>query len=99
MSSLLSGAQSSSQIQQRKPPSQVENFHSEILPRAPVHTCEAQLQSFKTYHEDTTSQAVFAGATISKISSCDFHIFNGPVKIVQEKKRRRIEIDSDEEDN
>ena len=74
MSSVLSGAQSSSQFQPRKPLNQVENFQSEIIPRTPVHTCQpgTHLQSFKTYHEDTTSQAVFSGATISKISNCDF---------------------------
>ena len=80
----------------------MENFQSELTLPTPVHTYQpgAQLQSLKTCHEDTTSQAVFfAGATITKISNCDFHIFNGPVKIIQEKKLLRVVIDSDEKDN
>ena len=48
---------------------------------------------------DVTSRAVFAGANISSISGCQFQIFNGPVKIIQEShKRRRFVIESDDED-
>jgi len=48
---------------------------------------------------DVNSRAVFAGANISSVSGCQFQIFNGPVKIIQEShKRRRFVIESDDED-
>ena len=54
-----------------------------------------QLQSAS----DIDSRAVFSGANISSITGCQFHIFNGPVKIVHEThKRRRVVIESDDED-
>jgi len=48
---------------------------------------------------DANSRAVFAGANISSISGCQFQIFNGPIKVIQEShKRRRFVIESDDED-
>lgn len=40
-------------------------------------------------------QGIFPGANIS---NCQFQIFHGPVKIVQDRQKRRIVIDSDDED-
>ena len=48
---------------------------------------------------DANSRAVFSGANIGSISQCQFQIFNGPVKVIKEShKRRRIIIESDDED-
>ena len=41
---------------------------------------------------------VFAGANIGSISGCTFQIFHCSVKIVQNERKRRIVIDSDEDD-
>lgn len=103
MSSILSGTQPSAQNQPRRALNPLENLQPPI--REPVDTSQSetqlgQLQHFEathSYQEDSNSQAVFAGASISSISGCQFQIFNGPVKIFQEKKRRRLVIESDEE--
>ena len=41
---------------------------------------------------------IFTGANIGSISGCTFQIFQGNVKIVQNERKRRIVIDSDEDD-
>ena len=41
---------------------------------------------------------VFTGANMGSISGYTFQIFHGNVKIVQNKRKRRIVIDSDEDD-
>ena len=40
----------------------------------------------------------FTGANIGSISGCTFQIFHGSVKIVQNERKRRIVIWSDEDD-
>ncbi|XP_031556236.1 uncharacterized protein LOC116292998 [Actinia tenebrosa] len=40
---------------------------------------------------------VFPGANISSISQCQFQIFNGPVKLIQQGAKRRYVIESDDE--
>ena len=47
---------------------------------------------------DGVGQATFAGANIGSVSGCQFQIFHGDVKIVQQSKRRRVIIESDDED-
>ena len=42
---------------------------------------------------------IFTGANIGSISGCTFQIFHGNVKIVQNERKRRIVIDSDEDDS
>ena len=44
------------------------------------------------------SSGVFPGANISSISGCQFEVFNGPVKLIQQGKKRRYVIESDDED-
>ena len=45
------------------------------------------------------SNGVFSGANISSVSECHFQIFNGPVKLIQQgKKKCRYVIESDDED-
>ena len=46
----------------------------------------------------STAPISFTGANIGSISGCTFQIFHGNVKIVQNKRKRRIAIDSDEDD-
>ena len=41
---------------------------------------------------------VFTGANIGSICGCKFQIFHGNVKIVQNERKRRIVINSDEDD-
>ena len=42
------------------------------------------------------SNGVFPGANISTISGCQFQIFNGPMKLIQQGKKRRYVIESDD---
>ena len=46
----------------------------------------------------SSTAPVFTGANIGSISRCTFQIFHGNVKIVQTERKRRIVIDSDEDD-
>ena len=46
----------------------------------------------------SSTALIFTGANIGSISGCTFQIFHGSVKIVQNERKRRIVIDSDEED-
>ena len=41
---------------------------------------------------------VFPGANISSISGCQFQVFTGPVKLIQQGKKRRYVVESDDED-
>ena len=46
----------------------------------------------------SSAAPIFTGANIGSISGCTFQIFHGNVKIVQSERKRRIVIDSDEDD-
>ena len=46
----------------------------------------------------TALDSIFSGANISSISGCQFQIFKGPVKMIQQGNKRRYIIDSDDED-
>ena len=46
----------------------------------------------------SSTAPIFTGANIGSISGCTFHIFHGNVKIVQNERKRRVVIDSDEDD-
>ena len=46
----------------------------------------------------SSTAPVFAGANIGSISDCTFQIFHGNVKIVQAEKKRRLIIESDDDD-
>ena len=46
----------------------------------------------------SSAAPVFAGANIGSISGCTFQIFHGKVKFVQTKKKRRLVIESDDDD-
>ena len=46
----------------------------------------------------SSTAPVFTGANIGSIRRCTFQIFHGNVKIVQNERKRRIVIDSDEDD-
>ena len=46
----------------------------------------------------SSTAPIFTGANIGSISGCTFQIFHGNVKIVQNERKRRIVIDSDEDD-
>jgi hypothetical protein len=94
MSSVFSRIQPSAQNQTRRALDPPENLE----PTSQSETHFGQLQSSEARREDSNNQAVFACASTSSISECQFQIFNGPVKIFQEKKRRRLVIESDEED-
>ena len=47
----------------------------------------------------SSTAPIFTGANIGSISGCTFQIFHGNVKIVQNERKRRIVIDSDEDDS
>ena len=44
------------------------------------------------------SQGIFGGSSIGSVSGCTFQVFNGPVKIIHQANKRRIIIESDDED-
>ena len=46
----------------------------------------------------SSTAPIFTGANIGSINGCTFQIFHGNVKIVQNERKRRIVIDSDEDD-
>ena len=46
----------------------------------------------------SSAAPVFAGANIGSISGCTFQIFHGNVKFVQTEKKRRLVIESDDDD-
>ena len=46
----------------------------------------------------SSTAAVFTGANTGSISGCTFQIFHDSVKIVQNERKRRIVIESDEDD-
>ena len=46
----------------------------------------------------SSTAPIFTGANIGSISGCTFQTFHGNVKIVQNERKRRIVIDSDEDD-
>ena len=46
----------------------------------------------------SSTAPIFTPANIGSISGCTFQIFHGNVKIVQNERKRRIVIDSDEDD-
>ena len=46
----------------------------------------------------SSTSPVFTGANIGSISGCTFQMFHGNVKIVKNERRRRIVIESDEDD-
>ena len=46
----------------------------------------------------SSTAPIFTGANIGSISGCTFQIFHGNVKIVQNERKRRVVIDSDEDD-
>ena len=46
----------------------------------------------------SSTAPIFTGANIGFISGCTFQIFHGNVEIVQNERKRRIVIDSDEND-
>ena len=46
----------------------------------------------------SSATPVFAGANIGSISGCTFQIFHGNVKFVQTEKKRRLVIESDDDD-
>ena len=75
---------------------------SESAPQSSSTNSLAATQATLDQHpgkSDVNSRAVFAGANINSISGCQFQIFNGPVKIIQDSnKRRRFVIESDDED-
>ena len=75
---------------------------SESAPQSSSTNSLAVTQASLDQHpgkSDVNSRAVFARANINSISGCQFQIFNGPVKIIQDShKRRRFVIESDDED-
>ena len=46
----------------------------------------------------SSATPVFAGANVGSISGCTFQIFHGNVKFVQTEKKRRLVIESDDDD-
>ena len=46
----------------------------------------------------SSTAPIFTGANIGSVSGCTFQIFHGNVKIVQNERKRRIVINSDEDD-
>ena len=46
----------------------------------------------------SSTAPIFTGANIGSITGCTFQIFNGNVKIVQNERKRRVVINSDEDD-
>ena len=44
------------------------------------------------------SQGIFGGSSIGSVSGCTFQVFNGPVKIIYQPNKRRMIIESEDED-
>ena len=48
--------------------------------------------------DPAASNGIFPGANISSITNCQFQIFNGPVKFINQGAKRRYVIESDDEE-
>ena len=102
MSYILSGSNQSQNGQQITAPSasnsgqlmsSTQQSHSQLSLQ---HT--TNLLAVNNASVPAASNGVFPGVNISSISGCQFHIFNGPAKLIQQGKRRRDVIESDDED-
>ena len=102
MSYILSGSSQSQNAQQITAPpassggqlmSNSQQSHSQLSLQHTKNSLAVNKASFPE-----SSNGVFPGANISSISGCHFQIFNGPVKIIQQGKKRRYVLESDDED-
>ncbi len=101
MSNVLSRIQQASSTVSSQLSSPVITSNPKETPQA-INASNTSLQSFEAtlnrQIEETNNQAIFAGANISSVSGCQFQIFNGPVKILHESRKRPLRIESDDED-
>ena len=87
MSNILSRTQSSSTVSLQSHQSMHDMSSTSQYP-------QSQLKSFN----QSSHEALFGGANISNISSCQFQVFNGPVNIIEAPRKKRRIIESDDED-
>ena len=102
MSYILSGSNQSQNAQQITAPpagnsgqlmSSSQQSHSQLSLQHTTNSLAVNNASVPA-----ASNGVFPGANISSISGSQFQIFNGPVKLIQQRKKRRYVIESDDED-
>ncbi len=101
MSNVLSRTQQASSTVSSQLSSPVITSNPKETPQD-INASNTSLQSFEAtlnrQMEETNNQAIFAGANISSVSGCQFQIFNGPVKILHESRKRPLRIESDDEE-
>ena len=82
--------------------SSVHNQGFEVLPRSTTDIAASSTTTTIINQSSdpllSSTAPVFTGANIGSFSGCTFQIFRGNVKIVQNERKRRIVIDSDEDD-
>jgi len=102
MSYILSGSNQSQNSQQiAAPPA---SYSGQLMSSSQQSHSQLSLQyttnslAVNNASVPAASNGVFPGANISSISGCQFQIFNGLVKLIQQGKKRRYVIESDDED-
>jgi len=102
MSYILSGSNQSQNAQQITAPpasncgqlmSSSQQSHSQLSLQ---HTTNSLVVNNASV--PAASNGVFPGANISSISGCQFQVFNGPVKLIQQGKKGRYVTESDDKD-
>jgi len=82
--------------------SSVHNQGFEVLTRSTTDIAASSTTTTlidQSSHPLLSSTApIFTGANIGSIGGCTFQVFHGNVKIVQNERKHRIVIDSDEDD-
>ena len=82
--------------------SSVHNQGFEVLPRSTTDIAASSTTTTMINQSSdplpSSTAPVFTGVNIGSIIGCTFQIFHGSVKIVQNERKRRIVIDSDEDD-
>ena len=102
MSYILSGSSQSQNAQQITAPPASSSVH--LMSSSQQSHSQLSLQhttnslAVNNANVPAASNGVFPGANISSIAGCHFQIFNGPVKLIQQGKKRRYVIESDDED-
>ena len=98
MSYILSGLNQSQNAQQITAPPASNS--AQLISSSQQRSLQHMINSLAVNNASipAASDGVFPGANISSISGCQFQIFNGPVKLIQQGKKRRYVIEGDDED-
>lgn len=98
MPHIISGTQQSSSCISSQFPQPIA---SSAKKTSQANASKTSVQSFEATlnrQMEETMQETIAGSNITSVSGCQFKIFNGPVKIIRESRKRPLRNESDEED-